>query len=228
MKKRLFIYCEGQTEEMIVERLLRNHLARYGVKVERPELAATSLDPAGQRGGFVNWDAIQFDLRQIFAEDDDPNLRFTTFLDVYAMPPKVLQLAGFSGPVGAPAEVDAVEQAIEGVFQEPRFKAYLQRHELEALLLADMDAVESVFHRDKAGVQDLRSAISIWGNAEDINHGRATHPSARLASAVVGYQDLKASNAYFVLAAADFDTVRGKCPRFDSWLKHWEEWGMNP
>jgi len=226
MSKRLFIYCEGQTEEMIVERLIRNHLAPHGVKVERPELCATSLDPHGQRGGFVNWDAIEFDLKQTFVGDSDPNLRFTTLLDVYRMPPKLLAMAGFSNPVGHPSDVEAVEKAIEGVFSEPRLKAYLQRHELEALLLADIDSLERVFHRDTAGLQSMRTDIAGFGNAEDINHGPTTHPSARLVSAVAGYENLKASNAYFVLAEAGLDTIRVKCPRFDAWLKHWETWGM--
>lgn len=200
MRKRLFIYCEGQTEEMFVERLLRNHLAVYGVKVERPELCATALDPAGQRGGFVNWSAIEFDLKQTFAGDTDPNLRFTTLLDVYAMPPKLLTLAGFAGPVTLPAEVRTIELTIESVFSEPRFKAYLQRHEFEALLLADLDALESVFHRNRAGLQRLRTDISGFTNPEDINNGSTTHPTARLATAIAGYENLKASNAYFVLA----------------------------
>lgn len=72
---------------MFVERLLRNHLAHHGVKLERPELCATSLKPFGQRGGFVNWDAIEFDRKQTFARGADPNLRFTTLLDVCRMPP---------------------------------------------------------------------------------------------------------------------------------------------
>lgn len=226
--KRLVIYCEGQTEEMFVERLLRNHLLQYGIKVERPILAATSFDPSGQRGGFVNWDAIEFDLRQEFATDADPNLRFTTLLDAYAMPTKVLQLAGFNAPVTTATDIETVEQAIEGVFTESRFKAYLQRHELEALLLADMDALERVFHRHKPGLQKLRSDIAAFANAEDINHGATTHPAARLAAAVAGYEDLKASNAYFVLAEAGLDAARAKCPRFDAWLTHWETWGAQP
>ncbi|MCU0749209.1 MAG: DUF4276 family protein [Akkermansiaceae bacterium] len=228
MSKRLFIYCEGQTEEMFVERLLRNHLAHHGVKVERPELCATTLDPAGQRGGFVNWDAIEFDLKQTFAGDSDPNLRFTTLLDVYRMPPKLLTLAGFTGAITLPTDVEIVEAAIERVFNEPRFKAYLQRHELEALLLADLDALERVFHRHKSGLQTLRADISGFAHPEDINHGPTTHPAARLATAVAGYEDLKASNAYFVLAEAGLEAVRAKCPRFDAWLKHWEIWGMKP
>jgi hypothetical protein len=225
MTKRLIIYCEGQTEEMIVNRLLRPHLALYRIKVERPILAATNFDPDGQRGGFVNWDAISFDLRTAFQADTDPDLRFTTLLDTYAMPQAVLALAGFSAPVTAVADIEAVESAIEAVFQESRFKAYLQRHELEAVLLADMAAVESVFHRHRPAIQQLGADIAAFTNPEDINHGVATHPSARLARAIPGYADLKASNAYFVLAEAGIDTARSKCPRFDAWLQHWETWG---
>jgi hypothetical protein len=228
MTKRLVIYCEGQTEEMIVNRLLRSHLRLHGIKVEKPILAATNFDADGQRGGFVNWGAISFDLRTEFQADPDPNLRFTTLLDTYAMPPAVLALAGFSAPVSAVADIEAVESAIEAVFQEPRFKAYLQRHELEAVLLADMAAVESVFHRHRPAIQQLGIDIASFTNPEDINHGAITHPAARLANAIPRYADLKASNAYHILAEAGLDTARGKCPRFDAWLRLWETWGATP
>ncbi|MEI8241866.1 MAG: DUF4276 family protein [bacterium] len=226
MNKRLIIYCEGQTEEMLVERLLRQELQMHGVKVERPILAATSFDPDGQRGGFVNWDAIKFDLQQEFESSNDPNLRFTTFLDVFRMPPKILKEAGFTGPVSAVQDVETVERAMENEFSEPRFKAYLQRHELEALVLADIDALENVFPRHKPGIQQLRTDIAIFGNPEDINHGDATHPAARLETAVPGYtKNLKSSRAYFVLAQAGLGSIRAKCPRFDAWLRGWERWG---
>jgi hypothetical protein len=224
VKKRLKIYCEGQTEEMIVNRLLKGHLYLHGIHVERPVLAATTLDPAGQRGGFTNWSAIQFDLSQQF-NDLDPNLRFTTLLDVFAMPNAVLNLGGFNAPVTSEADIETVEQAIEAAFNEPRFVAYLQRHELEALLLADLDALERVFHRHKPGLQQLRLDIAGFASPEDINHGASTHPAARLSSAVAGYEDLKASNACWVLAHAGLETARAKCPRFDAWLSHWENWG---
>lgn len=224
--KRLVIYCEGQTEEMFVERLLRTHLFHYGVKVENPILAATSLTPGGQRGGFVNWNAIEFDLRTEFASDSDPNLRFSTLLDTYAMPAPILQLAGFTGPVTSVSDVEAVERSIEGVFNEPRFKAYLQRHEFEALLLADLDALEKVFYRHRLGIQQLRAQVAGFSGPEEINNGPTTHPSARLAAAITGYENLKASNAYWVLAETGLDVARATCPRFDIWLRNWEEWGM--
>ena len=225
MTKRLLIYCEGQTEEMFVERLLRPHLLMNGIKVERPILAATSLDPSGQRGGFVNWQAIEFDLRQEFASDADPNLRFTTLLDVFRIPKAVPGMPSVVGPLTTVSDIEHIERAIEGVFNEPRFKAYLQRHELEALLLANTSALADVFYRDKSGIRQLANNISTFATAEDINHGPATHPAARLAGAILGYENLKASNAYFVLAEAGLESVRAKCPRFSAWLDGWEKWG---
>ena len=138
------------------------------------------------------------------------------------MPNPVLNLGGFNAPVTSAADIETVERAIEAVFKEPRFVAYLQRHELEALLLADLDALEWDFHRHKPGLQQLRADFAGFASPEDINHGATTHPAARLATAVAGYEDLKASNAYWVLAHAGLETARAKCPRFDVWLSRWE------
>jgi hypothetical protein len=88
--------------------------------------------------------------------------------------------------------------------------------------------VEWVFHRHRPAIQQLGIDIASFTNPEDINHGATTHPAARLAGAIPGYADLKASNAYHVLAEAGLDTARGKCPRFDAWLRHWETWGATP
>jgi len=225
MTARLLIYCEGQTEEMFVERVLRNYLALAGVKVERPILAATTLSASCQRGGFANWDAIVADLGRLFDSDADPNLRFTTLLDIYRMPKKVFDLATLQHAPSTPAEVATVESAVEQSLGETRFKAYFQRHEFEALVLADGEAVRRVFHRERARVAQLISDVAGFATAEDINHGNSTHPAARLENAVPGYGALKASNALFVLAEADMAVVRGRCPRFNEWLAHWEQWG---
>jgi len=56
----LFIYVEGQEEEMFVNRILRGHLAQFGVLVQKPVLAATSFRPGGDNdpdimvGGVTN------------------------------------------------------------------------------------------------------------------------------------------------------------------------------
>ena len=96
----------------------------------------------------------------------------------------------------------------------------------EALLLADLDALERVFHRHMTGLRQLRIDLAGFANAEDIDQGPDTHPlrPARDCDPRLP-KNLKASNAYFALAEAGLDAARAKCPRFNAWLTHWERWG---
>src|SRR4051812_23265973 len=90
--KQLFIYIERTTQGFFVHPVIRDHLRLHGVHVGRPLLAKRDFDPAGQRGGFINWPAMEADLRDWFAGHPDTGqveARFTTLLDLYAMPPAV-------------------------------------------------------------------------------------------------------------------------------------------
>lgn len=224
MSKRLRVYVEGATEEFFVNRILRNHLAQSGVIVERPILAATSLLPSGQRGGFINWPAVKYDLRALFSTDPSPDVRFTTMLDTYAMPAAVPGYPGPSPGARTAAEVDAIQSAWFAHFGEPRFVPYLQRHEFVALVLAHPSALRAVFPQYAPALTALEHNIAAIANVEDINDGPTTHPSARLNNAIPTYESLKASNGLFVLLEAGLGNVRLRCPRFDAWLSRWEQW----
>lgn len=225
MSKRLLIYVEGQTEEFFVNRVLRGHLLAHGVTVERPILAATTPDPGGWRGGFINWPAVEADLKTLFMQEADSELRITTLLDVYALPDKVPGFTPSHGAGRSPIEVDGIESAWAAHFGEPRFVPYLQRHEFEALLLACPPALHSIFPTDAAALTQLASSIAACASAEDINDGPTTHPSARLGQAIPSYRALKASHGLFVVLEAGLDRIRPRCPRFDAWLARWEAWG---
>jgi hypothetical protein len=227
--KRLFIYVEGLTEEIFVERLLRNHLGHHGVKVERPLQAKKDFDPEGPRGGFTNWPAMEADMLDWFA--DHPNTvidecRFTTLLDLYALPPKVPGYPG-RGVASTEEDVASIESTIAQKLGEARFTPYLQRHEFEALLLAHPPALTSIFPESAKAIQTLAADID-GQNPEDINHGKTTHPAARIKDAIPDYYELKASNAYWVAAEIGIHTIRSRCPRFSTWLKRWESWGVCP
>jgi len=225
--KRLIIYCEGYGEELVVRRLIRHALQPYGVHVENPIVAATKLEPVENRGGFVHWEIIRQDLKNLFSQKKDPNTRFTTLLDVYRMPDKVLRLAGFHEPVSTPVDIDQVQQAIEHDLEEPRFTAYLQRHELEALALADITALKTLWPNRSKQLAALQTSIQGFGSPEDVNHGSKTAPSKRLIQAVPEYETEKDVKAYWALAEVGIERARARCPRFDAWLKLWENWGLS-
>jgi hypothetical protein len=196
------------------------------VIVERPIVAATSLLASGQRGGFVNWAAIEADLRILFTKDPRPNVCFTTMLDVYAMPVAIPGYPGASHGARTAAQVDAIESAWFAHFGEPRFVPYLQRHEFETLVLAHPPALRAVFPEHALALSALEQSIAAIPNVEDLNDGPTTHPSARLKNAIPTYDPLKASNGAFVLMEAGLPNVRSRCPRFDAWLARWEQWGV--
>jgi hypothetical protein len=225
VSKRLLLYVEGQTEELFVNRILRNHLATFGVQVERPVLAITRPGPEERRGGFVNWPAVEWDLRKLFARWRDPEFRFSTLLDVYAAPKEMPGYPGASCGHRSTAEVDAIEAAWTDHFTEPRFVPYLQRHEFEALVIAHPPALDEVAPAHLAGIRAVIHPTASAPSAEDIDDGPTTHPSARLAQAISDYPDRKASYALWALQDAGLDRVRQRCPRFDAWLARWEQWG---
>jgi len=225
MNKRLILYVEGLTEQIFVDRMLRHHLTGHGVKVERPILAARTPDPDGPRGGFTNWPAMEADLRDLFMGDADANLRFTTLLDLYAMPPGVPGRPGVFGASSSAGETDAIESEIAAVLCEPRFVPYLQQHEFEALLLSHPPALATIFPGHVAEINSLAADVAGFTTPEDIDHGRNTHPGARIAKAIPEYYDLKASNGFWAAAEIGLDAMRAACPRFHKWLGRWEAWG---
>jgi hypothetical protein len=88
----LFIYVEGQEEELFVNRVLRGHLSRFGIGVQKPILAATSFRVGADEadvnvGGVTNYDAIRDDiLNQYAANDVGAADVLTTLIDLYALP----------------------------------------------------------------------------------------------------------------------------------------------
>lgn len=88
----LFIYVEGQEEELFVNRVLRNYLRPFGVIIQRPILAATSFRIGSEDneitvGGVTNYDAIREDIFNQFATGDITAADvLTTLVDLYGLP----------------------------------------------------------------------------------------------------------------------------------------------
>ena len=102
-------------------------------------------------------------------------------------------------------------------FEDRRFIPYLQRHEVEALVLAALDDLEPLLDtpEDLAGVASLRAEL---GDAppEDVDDGPDTAPSKRLERSIPSYR--KALHGPLAVEAAGLASVRALCPRFDRWV----------
>src|ERR1043166_3088724 len=81
---RLYITVEGQSEKQFADIVLKPHLANYRIDA-RPRVVITSRK-LGKRGGILDYAKIKGDVTRLMREDADAACRFTTMVDLYALP----------------------------------------------------------------------------------------------------------------------------------------------
>src|SRR5437764_7165954 len=80
---RLYFYVEGQTEQEYASRVLRPHLARFGVQVMGAVLAASGRKHGHvSRGGGGRYQPMRRALGNLLREHAHTDTRFTTMFDL--------------------------------------------------------------------------------------------------------------------------------------------------
>ncbi|MEO8427887.1 MAG: DUF4276 family protein [Verrucomicrobiota bacterium] len=223
----LFIYVEGQEEELFVNRVLRHHLRQSGVLVQKPILAATSFRIGGDGdaevrvGGVTNYDAIREDILNLYAAGDIGAADvLTTLIDLYALP------AGFPGYQKAVAQGFAggkkashIEQAWKADIGHSSFFPYIQIHEFEALILTRPSALKEYYPEHSAGIEQLGKECALFHTPEDINEVKATSPSHRILARVATYQKF---DGFRHLQDIGMPELKAHCPRSKAWTDRCE------
>jgi hypothetical protein len=223
----LFIYVEGQEEELFVNRVLRSHLNSFGVVVQKPVLAATSFRIGGDDradatvGGVTNYDSIREDVLNQFAAGDIAAAdMLTTLIDLYALP------TSFPGCEEATAQglsggdkAAHIEQAWKVDMGHANFFPYIQVHEFEALILTRPSVLETYYPEHVAGIEQLGRECARFVTPEDINEVKATSPSHRILSRVPTYQKI---DGFRHLQDIGLPELKVHCPRFKEWIERCE------
>jgi len=219
----LFIYVEGQEEELFVNRVLREHLRRFGVNVQKPILAATSFRLGGDEadvtvGGVTNYDAIRDDiLNQYAAGDIAAADKLTTLIDLYALP---TTFPGYSEAAAqgltSRRKAEHIEQSWKADIAQTNFFPYIQVHEFEALVLTRPSALRDFYPEHAAGIEQLRSECAPFSSPEDINETKATSPSHRILARVPSYRKI---DGFRHLQDIGVSELKVHCPRFKAWIE---------
>lgn len=219
---RLLMLVEGQSEEIFAKQTLAPHLAARGVFVQ-PVVLWTKRVAAGggYRGGASNWGQIRRSLLPLLS---DTNAWVTTLLDFYGLPddvpghPQAMQTA-------SPRDrAVALQDALATEMGHPRFIPFLALHEFEAWVFCDADILAQHFGRPDL-VAQVAKALAVAGEPERINHGKDTHPKARLQAMAAGYKET--SDGPTLLAKMGIETIRAACPHFAAWLHRLEGLGQS-
>ena len=196
---------EGTTEAEFVKRVLARRLSDHGV-------GATPVS----MGGNVTRDRTARELANLFWSFDC----VTSLVDYYGFRDKADLTVGQLER----ALEEAVGTRIGRQYDASRVIVYVQRHEFEGLLFADVDGFRNAgLAIDEACLARLRGVRDRFPTPEDINDGRATAPSKRILGLIPDYR--KRLHGPLVAENIGLAAMREECPRFGNWMDRLEGLG---
>jgi rubrerythrin len=216
--KRLYILCEGQTEEEFIRAILNPYLQGIGVHAQ-PIICTTKRTPIKKyKGGITSFTKVKKELQRLCGEH--PNELVTTMFDLYAFPYDALALQNI--PTNVYEKAQYIEQAITDEIGN-RFgnmMLNLVLHEFEGLLFSDVSAFENITDQKAVAVlREIRAAVS---TPEHINESPETAPSKHIEKAIPDY--LKLTDGIDIAEHIGLEKIKSECRHFANWLNKLTTW----
>src|SRR5258708_20762304 len=225
---RLLIHVEGQTEEVFVNEVLRNHLVAKGYYSAEARIVGNAR-LRRRRGGIRPWPSVRTDIMNHLLQDQ--GCVATTMVDYYALPQH--------GPGGWPGRVPStglrtidekaacVQDAVRddlitqmgARFDSKRFAPFVVMHEFGGLLFSDCAAFSRGISRPDLE-PNFRHIRDQFETPEEINDSPVSAPSKRVEALVPGYQ--KPLLGTLAVLEIGLTQIRAQCPHFNAWLQQLE------
>ena len=199
---RLCIVAEGKSEIEFVKTLLVDHLGHRQV-VTIP----ISMD------GNVSVQRLGRKMADMYRHFD----RVTSLVDFYGFRRK-----GDATVAGLEEDVKRVVRSHVGhAWDEQKVIPYVQMHEFEALLFADVQAFSAI-EMPAQGIERLAEVVS-RRDPEDIDDSPISAPSKRIAAVMPKGKYDKEAVGNVVALKVGLCAMRTACPRFNTWITQLEE-----
>lgn len=176
--RNILILCEGQTEELFVNRILAPYFQTKNIFF-KPVLL----------GGVSHYAGIKKDLERLGKNEQYDIL--TTMLDYYKLPQDVPGVRScIESEPGKIAEY--IEKSIYDDLKEKvkieKFIPYIQMHEFEALLFSNVDCFDKCKGIKNKTILELKGEVSKFSTPEHVNNSEQTAPSKRIKRIFGAYQ----------------------------------------
>ncbi|MFA8451176.1 MAG: DUF4276 family protein [Bacteroidales bacterium] len=215
---RLNITAEGQTEEQFVKNTLSRYLGAYNISTD-VRCVLTSRDKRkSHRGGLNNYNKAKKDIQCWLKEDKDPNARFSTMFDLYALPtsfPKFREAQNINDPY---KKVEFLEKTFEEDINDKRFIPYIQLHEFETLILSKPQKLKWEYFEHSSAITKLTKVLNEHkNNPELINENPETAPSKRIIKLIPEYD--KVGVGADIAGIIGIDYLKKNCKHFNDWIE---------
>lgn len=217
---RLYLFAEGQTEQTFADNILKPHLAKYNVFLEKIILIAHARRKGKvHRGGGRKYEPMRDDILRFIKQEKGANVFFTTMIDLYAIAPEFPGLNESEKlRQNSIQRVKLLEKAFADDINDRRFIPYIQLHEYEAYLFADPNCFNKHYGNCSEKVAIIKRIADSYETPELINDGIETAPSKRIISQFPAYEKGKVADGSQLAELIGLETIRNKCPHFNSWL----------
>ena len=215
LKTIIYIFAEGQTEELFINKLLKPHFMNKNIVV-KPLLFTTS---PGHSGGFPQYSRAVKEVKHWCSKDK--NNYITTMIDLYGLTDK-----NFSGykealKLGDPFKIaQQLERNFENSVNHNNFFANLIVHEFEGLLFSDLEAFTRCGF-DQNCINKLKQNTESFQTPEHINNNKVTSPFNRIKTVFKSYR--KITHSKVILDKIGLAKIRQECKHFNSWIERMEK-----
>lgn len=220
----LHVLCEGQTEDRFVSQVLAPYLREFGLVVKH-QILVTSRKK-GIHGGVLNYGQVKRDLELMFHQFHDTGFEthwFTTMFDFYALP---TSFPGNEQTIAEPYQrIDNIEQAFGNDICNDRLIPYIQLHEFESLVFADLDYLLTEYPNVEKAVERLKKVLQQkQNNPELVDDGVDTAPSKRIIAELVrcGHDYNKVKIGPACAEHKGMTMLKQECKHFGKWIERLE------
>ena len=220
---RLNIIVEGHTEERFVKDVLSVHLALFEVYAVARKVKTSRHGKTIFKGGMTTYEKLKKDFSRWMKYDSNSNVRFTSMIDLYALPkdfPNYNKSTIINNPF---QKVEYLEDEFARDIQDSRFIPYIQLHEYEALILSKPQSLKNIFLEHDAQINDLVELTKSFSSPELIDEGFDTSPSKRIIQQIPSYRYVKSIAGPSTAKDIGLNIIRKHCPHFGNWLNQLEK-----
>lgn len=210
--KRIYVYCEGQTEEIFVKRLLYPYFIIKSIELI-PIICRTKEGPQGvHKGGIVDYNKVVKEVRRYCVQH--PNEKVTSFIDYYGLN----NLPEISAVIDKYTLIENYEVCLKNDVGCRNFIPYISLHEFENLLFSDPAQFSCLKPDAVAKFEEVLTEFD--GNPELVNNGKETAPSKRIQREISNYGKIFDGNR--IAERISLLGIRQKCHHFSRWIQQLE------
>jgi hypothetical protein len=212
--RRVYIICEGQTEENFIKEVLAPYFD--------PKIVAIQPLLVDKKGGALSYDRVKDFILKLAKADSTAYI--TTMFDYYALDTNFPGHNQLNAIPDIYKKVKHLEEKfkddINSIFSNNRFFPYIQLHEFESLLFSDINEIvkaDPEWNKKAALISSLSEIVNDYPNPEEINNSPDTSPSHRLIKILNLPKYRKVLHGTAIAKNIGIENIRQKCKHFGEW-----------